>query len=355
MSEAFFSADYTQARNRFLMAAEKAGAEISSLIVDAKAGLTIDVAIVAPVAGVADNKVLMVTSGVHGVEGFPGSAVQLALLDSISGAAARSQHRIVLVHAINPFGFHHLRRFNEDNIDLNRNFPGPLNDYAGSPEGYKLHNLFLNPCTQPSQTELFKLKALWKIWRYGMAPLKESIATGQYEYPQGLFYGGSAPAKSTRLVMDNLPGWLGNPDQVTHIDFHTGLGKYGQYKLLLNERQGTDDYGWYERRFDKQDLESLNNSEGTAYPVCGLFGEWAQRRFGQHKYRMIGAEFGTYNVVRVLAALRAENRAHYYSHRESALYRKAKQELVECFCPADIKWRKQVVQSGLSIIRKASL
>ena len=41
---------------------------------------------------------------------------------------------VLLVHAVNPYGFSHLRRANEDHIDLNRNFldfSRPLSKNAG--------------------------------------------------------------------------------------------------------------------------------------------------------------------------------------------------------------------------------
>ena len=48
-----------------------------------------------------------------------------------------------MIHALNPFGFAHLRRANEDNVDLNRNFVDheggnyPENDlFARSAEGF---------------------------------------------------------------------------------------------------------------------------------------------------------------------------------------------------------------------------
>lgn len=356
MSESFFSADYTQARRRFLNAAACAGAEISSNEVGGESGLYIDAAIIGPAHG----NTVVVTSGVHGIEGFFGSAVQLALLESMSGSGpalvtSRQDIRYVLIHAINPYGFHYLRRFNEDNIDLNRNFPGPHNSYSGAPPGYSIHNKFLNPGSPPTPAELFKLKALWRIWRYGMAALKESIATGQYEYPQGLFYGGREPAESTRIMMERFPMWLGQSSQLVHIDFHTGLGKYGKYKLLLNENRDSSQYQWYENTFDCETLEPLNDASGTAYPVCGVFGEWAQQQHSQVKdYRLVGAEFGTYGVVRVISALRAENRAHHFSVEGSKTSKRAKRELMECFCPADVVWRRQVIESGLEVIKQAS-
>eukprot|EP01032_Pedospumella_encystans_P016815 gene16815-19167_t len=78
--------------------------------------LAMDVAVQGPADAA---QVLMTTSAVHGIEGFCGSAIQTGLLHSLSlppGVA------VVHVHAVNPHGFSHARRVNEDNVDLNRNF-----------------------------------------------------------------------------------------------------------------------------------------------------------------------------------------------------------------------------------------
>jgi len=48
---------------------------------------------------------------------------------------------MIFVHALNPFGFLHNRRWNENNVDLNRNhlyedtFPGELKSLSGKPNG----------------------------------------------------------------------------------------------------------------------------------------------------------------------------------------------------------------------------
>ena len=82
--------------------------------------LTIDITVV---GAAKPTSALVLSSGVHGVEGLFGSAVQLAFLEQL---AARWQPPLVrplfCIHAINPFGFAWQRRFNEDNVDLNRNF-----------------------------------------------------------------------------------------------------------------------------------------------------------------------------------------------------------------------------------------
>jgi hypothetical protein len=79
-----------------------------------------------------------------------------------------------------------------------------------------------------------------------------------------------------------------------------------------------------------------------------------QRHFHSRNYRYVGAEFGTHSMIRVLAALRSENRAHFYSAESSPAYRRAKSELLECFCPTSLEWRHSVVESGLKIIEQGS-
>ncbi len=324
------------------------GADVHSYPVEAESRdeLGVDVAVL----GESDAPAVVVSSGVHGVEGFFGSAVQLALLDRLSQANTRPSVQFVLIHGINPFGFSRLRRFNEDNVDLNRNFLASPDDYRGAPDGYAGLDGFLNPKSRPSRTEPFRLKALWNIYRMGLEALKEAVAGGQYEYPRGLFFGGEGPCASTKIVQDNCDVWLGASERAVHIDLHTGLGASGTYKLLLTEPSDSEDYSWYVDAFGADCVEPHADPDGTAYTVSGLFGEWMQSHFSEREYRFAVAELGTYGVIRVLGAIRAENRAHHYAAEDTAVYRWAKRELLECFCPGDSSWRHQVVASSLGII-----
>jgi predicted deacylase len=117
-----FSDSYAEARRKFLAAASTAGAAVAEYRnpFPGPAGepLFTDTALLGnPDA----DQIFIISSGVHGVEGFCGSACQIALLQSGILSSTKSS-AILLVHALNPFGFAHLRRTNEDNVDLNRNF-----------------------------------------------------------------------------------------------------------------------------------------------------------------------------------------------------------------------------------------
>ena len=349
-----FSPSYEVARQRFCDAATAAGATVEQHRVDtgeAGADLTIDVA---TVGAAKPGWAVIVSSGVHGVEGFFGSAVQLAWLSrQAAGEHPPDDGAVVLVHAVNPYGFARLRRTNENNVDLNRNYLDADDGYAGAPAGYEALDPFLNPTSPPSPLEPFRLKALWYIRRHGLPALKNAVAGGQYRFPRGLFFGGHGPAASTRVMRQHLAGWLGGAPRAVHVDLHSGLGSYGQYRLLLEESAASPNVDWYHDTFGAELVEPHANAGGTSYAASGTLGGWAMTHLTGIRYRFVNAEFGTYPIVRVLGALRAENRAHYFDRPGTRAHQRAKAELLECFCPHSDRWRERVVELGLTIVDRA--
>ncbi|WP_417732794.1 M14 family metallopeptidase [Rosistilla oblonga] len=352
MAEVYFSTSYRRARERFRIAADAIGASCDAFQVSGagEGGLTIDVATLGP----ADAPAVVVSSGVHGVEGFFGSAVQLAMLDRLRRQPPDRGLRFVLIHAINPFGFDQLRRFDEANIDLNRNFLIDPQTYKGSPAGYAALDKFLNPASPAARWELpFHLQAMALIARHGMATLKSAVAGGQYEYPRGLFFGGSNPSASMIVVRDHCESWIGDAPSVVHIDLHSGLGRFGECRLMPVVSDAAPVAAFIDA-FPDRSLEFEATHQRTAYPVRGGMGQWFVDRFGDRPYRFALAEFGTYGPLRVLAALRRENRFHFQGPRDTEAQRRAKAELLECFCPRSAAWRRRVIDTSLSIVDQAS-
>ena len=346
MSESYFSETYETARQRFLDAIHRAGGRLHSYTLDpgATAPLTMDVGVV----GAESGPTLVISSGLHGVEGFAGSAIQLAWLDHfVRSNENKNSMRIVLIHGINPYGFANLRRVNEENIDLNRNFLIPPEIYAGSSEGYRRLNPFLNPPSSPSKFELFKLRVLWNIVRFGLPKLKESIACGQYEFPQGLFFGGQRAGWSTQVVKQHCDEWLGSATNIVHVDIHSGLGPFGSYKLLVTDRHPDENLAWYQATYGAETVEMLAKPGGTAYQASGVFWNMDAEPLQQIAsiIRWV-LSLGRYDVVRILAALRAENRAHHYASPESSVYQQAKRELFECFCPTSKQLAREARRFG---------
>ena len=345
-----FSPSYEVARDRFRQAALRLGARIDTHTLDAlgptNGTLTIDVAIVGDAQ---PQSSAVVSSGLHGVEGFFGSAVQLAWLQAVADGrtAIPARSAVTLVHAVNPFGFAWRRRANEDNVDLNRNFLRAGEFYAGASSRYGEFDGFLNPPTPPSLLEPFPLKVAWHAWRFGMVVLRNGVAVGQYAYPTGLFFGGSGPSQSARIMQQQFWEWVRPSRSVVHVDLHTGLGRSQRCQLLV-EPVEMPHLNWYRAEFGADDVVSVAD-EGV-YQARGVMGAWLSHEAEGLLYRFICAEFGTYSMLRVLGALRAENRAHHHGDPDHPVFERAKRELVECFCPVSSNWRGAVVQSGMQVI-----
>lgn len=349
----YFSPDYHTARRRFRLAVAESDAllEHHRLVLEQcpEADLSIDVAFI---GSDAPDWTLVVSSGLHGVEGFFGSAVQLALLAQIgSGRVLADNGRIVLVHAINPYGFHFLRRVNEENVDLNRNFLCDGQQYQGRPDGYDHLFDFLNPRSAPTMFDSYWLKGLALLLRVGLPTLKACIVTGQYDFAKGVFYGGQKASLSTCVMQTNYKRWLGGASRAVHADFHTGLGKFGTYKLLLPA--GTSDLNWFRTWFGDECVEETIDENGTAYRSTGTMGQWLNQHFKDLDYRFYNAEFGTYSAMRTLEAVRAENRAHFYSPAGSRAQARAKARIKRFFCPDSKTWRQVALRRALDLIDRS--
>ena len=349
-----FATDYATARKRFREVAAKLGFELEAHSINLSGpdgkDLTIDVAI-AP--GIQSERALVISSGLHGVEGFLGSAVQLALLRAWDARRATFPAvRCVFLHGLNPYGFAWCRRVNETNVDLNRNLLLNGESFSGSPAGYSRLNDLLNPQRAPSRREPVTLKFLLAIARYGMPALKQSIASGQYDYPQGLFYGGDRPSRTHEILATHYDRWLAGSSRVVHLDFHTGLGAWATCKLLVDYSLSASQHQRLSRCFGPDAFE-CTHTPNVAYSTRGNFGQWCMAQNRGREYLYAAAEFGTYNPLRVLAGLRAENQAHHWGRAKSASTERAKRQLVELFCPCAERWRTQVLERSMELVHHA--
>jgi hypothetical protein len=350
-----FSSDYMMARERFRAASLSLGYQHTAYPIDQVSPtgeeLTIDVAIG---GSLTSQRAVVISSGLHGVEGFLGSAIQLALLEKQRLTASfSSANKVVLIHALNPYGFAWRRRWNENNVDLNRNFLLSEEAFEGSPKNYPKFNSFLNPTSLPSRLEPYLLQALWLILKYGMTSLRNTFPVGQYDFPKGLFFGGHAPSKTQEILASHLPQWIGNASEVVRIDFHTGLGDWGTYKLLLDASATKETYSRLAERFEAETIEPFS-TEGISYQIRGGLGDWCQALLPECCYDLLTAEFGTYSAIKVLKALRAENRAYWWSE-SCQNYEWTKRQLVEMFAPISQMWREKCLTQGLEICERAFL
>ena len=100
-------------------------------------------------------------------------------------------------------------------------------------------------------------------------------------------------------------------------------------------------------------IEALGEERGIAYKTKGDIGQFLVSMFKDKDYYFLAVEFGTYSSIRMLGALRAENRANFFSKETGKDYKSAKAELLECFCPASSAWRSSVLEQGVEVVLRA--
>ncbi|UCD69329.1 MAG: DUF2817 domain-containing protein [Betaproteobacteria bacterium] len=344
----YFSKTYEIARSRFIAAACAAGGQMDEIYLDAMSPVGSPLAIEIAWFGL-DNpsRVLIHSSGIHGVEGFAGSAVQLALLDS--ELKIPSDAALVLVHCLNPYGMAWLRRVNERNVDLNRNFVVDPAVRTGAADTYRRLDGLLNPDRLPAGRDLFYARALRSGLKYGMPALRQAVAEGQYEFPEGLFYGGKEFEKGARLYLAWLSHHLKTVRSVFAIDVHTGLGNWGQETLYL--RSGADQTQEAAKLGDVLSQQVITDARAHgAYEIRGMLCEVFTMLAPEPEWSFLLQEFGTYSGLRVVNALREEN--YWYHHGNTSPQHRSRRQLKEMLVPANREWRDSVVDRGVSLCKR---
>lgn len=276
------------------------------------------------------------------MEGFAGSAIQLSVLDKPlhlpSGTA------LIFTHILNPFGMSWLRRANENNVDLNRNFIANGN-YSGAPPQYAAVDNFLNPKSPPSR-DFFLPRSGLLFLKYGIRTTLQIVAGGQYEFPKAVFFGGKTLEPELQQYHAFLATQLRSVQNAVAIDVHTGIGRFGK-DLLIVER---DVYTRMREIFGPRVI--LSEPRGLpSYQIRGGHNLLVSHALPNADVRFVTQEFGTYNPVTVFHALREENRWHHYG--DGSLTHATKQTMKEIFCPRNEQWRQNVLARGREVFEQA--
>ncbi|MBL8349217.1 MAG: M14 family metallopeptidase [Burkholderiaceae bacterium] len=356
VAAADFSQTYAEARGKFIAAAGAAGLDLQShrhpMLGRDGETLALDVVRDGPADAPA---LLLISSACHGVEGFCGSGIQVALLGdaALRQAAHAAGVALLYLHGLNPYGFSWWRRTTHENVDLNRNFQDfhrPLPHNAA----YDEIAHWLVPADWPPTPAVQRSIDGW-VARHDGKAFQTAVSSGQYAHPEGLFFGGHDPTWSQVTLRHVLQDHGRRCARLGWIDFHTGLGPSGVGERIF---AGRDDAAAVARARawwggpDGSAITSIYDGSSTSAPLTGLMTNAAYQECPQAEVTGIALEFGTLPFTQVLDALRADQWAENHPEAPAAQVATIKRQLRDAFYTDTDAWKQQVLAQGVEAARQ---
>ena len=348
-----FSSSYADARSKYVQAAADIQANVVSYVIPDHRGLegeelTTDVVRLGPEAA---RRLLVLTSGTHGVEGFCGSSAQIALLHDrpLLALLDRLNVAMLLVHAINPYGFSYLSRTNEDNVDLNRNSVDFSRSLPANSAYDDLCELLVPPGWPPSEQNAAAIASY--IAQKGEHAYQQALTIGQYRHADGVFFGGHHTAWSTGVLRTLFERHGTACDSIGWIDFHTGLGPYGHGEKICVGQLGSDELR-RARKWWGADVTSPLDGTSVAANVAGPVLDTLRRTCTHADTTAIAIEYGTVPLVDMLHMLRADAWLRRHPQAEKQYVDAIHDAVREAFYCNDDVWRGLILgQARVAILQ----
>ena len=305
------------------------------------------------VGGEDAKRILVVSSGTHGVEGFAGSGIQTGLLQDGIASRLPAGLSLLMIHAINPYGMAHLRRVTEDNVDLNRNFRDHAVPYPRNLSYEKLADVIA-----PQSLSFWSEVASWShlLWyrvTAGKAASQAAVSGGQYSHPDGLFFGGTFATWSNKTVRSIFRRYLSRAGQVVVVDVHTGLGGFAAAEVILNVLKDSPEYHRALTIWGPTLVKTTVTGESVSAHLEASLKLAIPEMLPGAEVTAVSLEFGTLPPMEVFKALRAENWLHHHGGMEHPKARELKTCLLRAFHPESEEWKASVWSQGRQVVEQA--
>ncbi len=352
----YFSEDYFEAREKFRNATKNL-ITWSEKIED---GLTVDFAF----SDSGKDKLIIIVSGVHGVEGYAGSALQIYYMDKIF-SQFKNSFSVLLIHAYNPYGFRNNRRVNESNVDLNRNC---LTNYkSDGAVDSKFKELFLkhkkifspgcprkNNLIEESKYSVVLAKVLLK---HGIEGAIQAGSLGQNLYPEGVGFIGLREEKSTKIFKETIDKFTRNYKKTILLDIHTGLGKRNSISSYCENPENSPEFISMKSVF--KNLKSRKLSRISSLAHSGSITDYFYNNSKSATTISIIMEIGTVSHLSSALSLKALSSANLQENQithfgPKAKLEKARLKLKRLYFPNSKRHRKLILSKSGKILRVLS-
>lgn len=346
----YFSENYNDGRAKFIALCEKFGLKVDTHIhPDVQGPKGQDLAMDCVWIGSKQApKVLLISCGTHGLEAGAGSATILQWLDNGALQTLPKDTAIMIIHAVNPYGWAYASRTNEDNIDLNRNYLDHDYDYPPNPGYIEMHEHIIPEKIDNEGLEM----ALNYFHDYakenGELAALQALTAGQSHISHGLGYGGTALSWSCKTIQGLVEQYLAQAQKVVTIDWHTGVGPYAQPYFIIEDDVGSAMHKraghWWGAGYIHAD-DMFEDSAKPNYAGLVLSGLQTQiSKLNGADVLSVVIEWGTYGLDSMLQALIMDTWLRTKAKDPNAVDSLIlKERLIERFYPSQPEWRRSVL------------
>ena len=357
-SDSFFT-EYEEVRTHFwdnVQQMEEKGYALQSesYAIDETEGLYID-SVYVPSTEKTKNLIVL-TTGVHGIEGYIGSVMLDVFWNEVYPELNQKNTGVLVVANVNPYGMKYHRRYNENNVDLNRNFILDWDSFDRTAnKNYPLVYKFLGPEKKIGNAFWHELgfygTLVKQILTHGTDTISNALTGGQYEYPEGVYYGGRHDEISTVYLKDVFKQTLNSSyENIVHIDIHSGYGP--RYNMVIfNSIYETMNEAETKALFGYDNVISYDSE--AFYPTTGDTTDFYYRLWEQmgKKKELFSTcfEFGTLgdgflDSVLSMKYTVEENQNHWYPSENETTNAIVDERYHELFYPTEKKWREKTIK-----------
>ena len=350
-SESFYES-YDEIRAHLQDLTGELGVDIFSYAIDEADGLYID-SFYLPSKAEKTNLIVL-TTGVHGMEGYIGATMLDVFFREIY-PTLEDDTGVLVVANVNPYGMKYFRRYNENNVDLNRNFILDWDSFdLASNKEYPKVDTFLGPTGKIGNGLWHEVGFYMSLAKTalteGADTVSDALLTGQYEYPQGVYYGGNGDEASTVYLKDVFSRCLDSDyENIVHIDLHSGYGP--RYNMVIfnsvyetmNEAESVAAFGY--DHVIAYDSESFYATTGD---TTDFFYRLADQKQAEAELYSTCFEFGTigdafFDTILSLKYTIDENRNHWYPTDNAVTEQIIHENYMELYYPTETQWREKTV------------
>lgn len=361
---AYFQKSYEESRKAFVDQSEKLknkyqGIQIFSSKVPSKIDQDLSMEFCYLPAQKKTEKLLILTSGVHGVEGFVGSAVQQMFMNEVLELEMLDEVGILMVHGINPYGFKYTRKVTENNIDFNRNCDVEKSLFQFKNEGYNDLADMLNPVGEVNsasfRNKFFMVDIVNRLLQESMSTLRQAALQGQYQHAKGIYYGGSEFEPQLGTLGEIFKTYAKDYNMVFNIDLHTGYGERGTSHLFPNPIKDEKVKSSLEEIFEGYKIDWGDSDD--FYLINGSFTDYIGKLFPEKYYMPMLLEYGTLNSQTTLGSVKSihnmilENQGANYGFKNPEDKIKVEESFMEMYNPSSEKWRTKIMIDSKEILK----